>query len=268
MLDSDLCETMGNDTHFSSHFTLLLHPPTSCRETCACPELMHGIQGNKNGGGDKQKRESSSPPLWTRMRWRGQIRQKDTQRHLTHGHYGRGIIWEKWHTFGGYIEEWLKKGVGVVGKIKTNTKRIHTLWPGDPQVLSYNIKFKAGDGCRRQGTMPRLHPLHLDKYHLGVRGRKVSPPTDSKIGNKMPGAVTKVATTLRGNGASQRGIWWMLWEGKSRQTDAFATKNVHGDLCRRQTHSWEDTHSVFLGTQQLCHLLLVLLTSQMTRHFP
>lgn len=60
----------------------------------------------------------------------------------------------------------------------------------------------------------------------------------------------------------------MLWEGKSRQTDTLATKNVHGDLCRRQTHSWEDTHSIFLCSQQLCHWLLVLLTSQMTWYFP
>lgn len=56
----------------------------------------------------------------------------------------------------------------------------------------------------------------------------------------MPGAVseeiTKAETTLRETGASQLGIWSMLWEGKSRQTDTLATKNVHGDLCRRQTH--------------------------------
>lgn len=179
MLDSELCETTGNATHFSSHYTLLLHPPTSCRETWTCLELMHGIQGNKNGDGDKQKRENSSLPLWSRMRWRGQIRQKDTQRHLSHGHYGCDIIWEKCPTFGGYIKEWLKNGVGVVGKIKTNTKWIHTFWP---QVLFYNIKFKAGDGCRRQDRASRhsYTLLHRDKCHLGVRGRKVSPPSTPK----------------------------------------------------------------------------------------
>lgn len=61
----------------------------------------------------------------------------------------------------------------------------------------------------------------------------------------MSEEITKVETTLREDGASQLGIWWMLWEGKSRQTDALATKNVRGDLCQRQPLSWEDTHSVF-----------------------
>ena len=86
----------------------------------------------------------------------------------------------------------MKKGVRVVGKIKTNTKWIHTLSPGDPRVLSYNIKFKAGDVCRRQDRAP-CHSytlLHLDEYHLGVRGRKLSPPADSKTNNQMPGTVS------------------------------------------------------------------------------
>lgn len=179
MLDSDLCETMGNATHFSSHFTLLPHPPTSCRETWTCPELMHGIQSNKNGGGDKKKRENST------LNQNEMKRSNQTERHTETPHPQTLWAWhylrEMAHIWGihrGMIE---KRGWGRgkdENKYKTDT---HTLtWRPSGPFLQYQVQSRRWLQKTGQGTMPQLHRLHLDKYHLGVRGRKVSPPTDSK----------------------------------------------------------------------------------------
>lgn len=110
------------------------------------------------------------------------------QRHLTHGRYRHDIIKKKQHSFGRYIEEWLEKGVGIVGKIRTNTHSDLETPRSFPTMSSSKQEMAAEDNR----ASCQIHTLgQLDKYHLGVSGRKVSPPTDSKIDNKMSGAVGK-----------------------------------------------------------------------------